>query len=125
MNFDISAIWEKYRARPKWVQILLFVFVALAIIGLAIWGVVRGMAQRKNPVNAPLDVVEEHFEEVMADAQAKSDELDVAIEYEQDWRETLEEKQKRDHETAERTRDEIRDADSISDVTNALRNGRS
>jgi hypothetical protein len=124
MNFDATSVWKKYRAQPKWAQIASFAFVVLVVGGLAIWAIVRKASNSKSAIDAPLDVVEEHFEEAMETAQSESEALDVVIEYEQDWRETLKQKQERDHETAERIRDEIHNADSISDVTNALRDGR-
>jgi hypothetical protein len=124
MDFNPSSIWTRFRARPKWLQILLFAFTILGIIAAVVWSVLRRAAQPCGNPDDSLEIVEDYFNESAEATQKKSDELDIDIEVEHDWRETLEEKQKRDHETAERTRDEIRNADSISDITNALRKGR-
>lgn len=130
MPFDFSKViefWDRFKERPKWFRILFFVVACVVVLALVAWSVVKYVSSKKTvatPSSATQVEVEEYFEEEMEETKAKSEELDEVIKAEDEKQETMDEKQEEVHNDFERQRDEIRDADSISSITNSLRNGR-
>lgn len=125
MKFDIPNIWERFRSKPKWVQAILFVFVALTIVALFVWKMVRCSATSETVGGVLSSLYEEKFEEDLEATEKKSDGIDRTMEKEKEHRENLKKEQCDVHVNKEGIRDEIRNANGISAITNALRNGRS
>ena len=124
MFFEPSKIWSWFTSKPKWARIFLFVFVIIAIVLAAIFFMFRKSPDAGSEVQMPMETMEGYLDAEAAAAQQQLKVLDDVVEKEKDWQEMLEEKKQRDHESAEGIRDEIRNAGSIADVTNALRKGR-
>jgi hypothetical protein len=118
----IVSVWNKFRSRPIWIQILTFVFVAAFIAFLFLRGFGRNgkpsSTIHRDQAEITDDILASENDKDYADLKRLEDEVDVIVAE----RKEQEAKQAEYHGRKENEKDEIRNADSISDVTNVLRN---
>jgi len=68
MSFEPKAVIEWYKAKPKWLRVILFVFIVLGVVLAAIWWVLARLTSpshgpKSGPLQAVTDALEDEYKE--------------------------------------------------------------
>lgn len=132
MSFEPKTVIEWYKAKPKWLKVVLFVFLVLGVFLAAIWWVLTratsaSLSPKSRPLQTVTDALEDKYRKNVEEAIRVIERNDKKIKKLKEQRANLEKgrvdgmKQNEDeHETI----DGASDADSVVDAINANRRRR-
>ncbi len=125
----VSKIWKWWKRKPVFLKWVLFLFVAVAIIGVAV--VVFGQTAYKksiskiDPVKVAKKEAEEFFANEFQDTKDEDEKLLEKIDKEKDVKKDLDEKRAVDVKKTDKKRTEIENASSFYDITSAIHGAQS
>ncbi len=132
MSFEPKTVIEWYKAKPKWLKVIFFVFLVFGVVLAAIWWVLTRstslrLSSKSEPLQTVIDALEDKYRKNVEKAIRVIERNDEKIKKLKDQRAKLEKKRvdgMKQNENEHEAIDSASDADSVVNAINANRRRR-